>query len=136
MPFRRFFESILGYRFLVVRKRVLDGVQRLAKEQRRPEEDVAADLLYMAVNQQHSVEFQLRCFRELTPREQDVTALTCLGYRNAEIATRLGISITTVSTHVRHISGKFGMHGKVELRQFFAGLDFSAWERIERPPEA
>jgi DNA-binding NarL/FixJ family response regulator len=135
MPFRRFFESILQYRFLFVRKPVLDGVKRLAKEQRRPEEEVAADLLNMAVNQQHSVEFEMRCFRELTPREQDVTALTCLGYRNAEIATRLGISITTVSTHVRHVSGKYGMHGKAELRRFFDSLDFSAWEHVEDHPE-
>jgi DNA-binding NarL/FixJ family response regulator len=132
MPFRRFFESILQYRFLFVRKPLLEDVKRLAKEQRRSEEQVAADLIHMAVSQQHNVEFQMRIFHELTPREQDVIALTCLGYRNAEIGKRLGISITTVSTHVRHISGKFGMHGKAELRRFFSELDFSAWEHPEQ----
>jgi len=133
MPFRRLFESILQYRFLFVRKPALDDVKRIAREQQRSADEVAEDLINLAVNQRHSLDFQMRCFRELTLREQDVTALTCLGYRNAEIAARLGISITTVSTHIRHISGKFGMHGKTELRQFFSGLDFSAWEHLENP---
>lgn len=128
MPFRRFFESILRYRFLFVRKRAQEEVKRLAEKQRRPEDEVAAGWLILGASQPQSVQAQMRSFRELTPREQDVTALTCLGYRNVEIAARLGISITTVSTHIRHISAKFGVHGKVELRRFFAGLDFSAWE--------
>jgi DNA-binding NarL/FixJ family response regulator len=128
MSLRRFFESILQYRFLFVSKPLLDDVKRLAREQNRSEEEVTVELINMAVSQQHNVEFQMRVFRELTPRERDVTALICLGYRNAEIAEQLGISVTTVSTHVRHISGKFGMHGKAELRRFFCDLDFSAWE--------
>lgn len=129
MPFRRFFESILQYRFLFVHK--LEESKRLAKEQRRRQDEVTAGLLNMAANQQDAVEFQMRCFRELTPREQDVTALTCLRYRNAEIAARLGISVNTVSTHIRHVSGKFGLHGKAELRRFFGGLDFRAWEHLQ-----
>lgn len=129
MPFRQFLQRILNYRFVFIRKPVLDGLKSLAEKQQRPQEAVAADLLSMAVYQQHSLDFQLRCWKALTPREQDVTALCCLGYKNAEIGRRLGISVTTVNTHVRNVTSKFGVHGKVELRQFFAALDFSGWEK-------
>lgn len=128
MTLREFFQRLLNLRFVFVGKPVLDELQNLADQQQRPKEAVAADLLAMAVYREHSVGFQMSCWRQLTPREQDVIALSCLGYKNAEIARRLKISITTVSTHVRHVSSKFGLHGKAELRQFFGGLDFGAWE--------
>jgi hypothetical protein len=51
-----------------------------------------------------------------------VAALICLNYSNAQIAARLSISITTVSTHVRNILTKMGLHSKVELRQLFSDL--------------
>jgi DNA-binding CsgD family transcriptional regulator len=128
MPFRRFLQRILDYRFVFVRKPVLEEIRRLAEQQQRRQEAVAADLLSMAVYHQHSLEFQLRCWNALTPREQDVVALSCLGYKNGQIAERLGISITTVNTHARKVRAKFGIHGKAELRQFFSALDFSSWE--------
>ena len=64
----------------------------------------------------------------LTPREQDVAALACLGYTNRQIAARLGISPDTVKTHVRNLLHKFELHSKDELRSLLQDWDFSAWE--------
>lgn len=49
---------------------------------------------------------------ELTPREQQVLELVEQGFKNREIATRLGISLGTVKIHLRHIFDKTGIHGR------------------------
>jgi DNA-binding CsgD family transcriptional regulator len=46
----------------------------------------------------------------LTPREWEVLHLVAAGQRNAEIAARLFISVTTVHMHLRNIFGKLGVH--------------------------
>jgi DNA-binding NarL/FixJ family response regulator len=63
----------------------------------------------------------------LSPREQDVLALTCLGYTNRQIAARLGISAGTVKSYIQNVLNKLALHSKVELRFAFYGWDFSAW---------
>jgi DNA-binding CsgD family transcriptional regulator len=46
----------------------------------------------------------------LTRREWEVLHLVAAGHRNAEIAARLYISVTTVHMHLRNIFGKLGVH--------------------------
>lgn len=46
----------------------------------------------------------------LTPREWEVLHLVAAGHRNADIAARLCVSITTVHMHLRNIFGKLGVH--------------------------
>ena len=65
----------------------------------------------------------------LSPREQDVTALTCLRFTNPQIASRLGLSKETVKTYLQKVLNKFGLQSKADLRVMFANWDFSAWER-------
>ena len=65
----------------------------------------------------------------LSPREQDVTALTCLKYTNSQIAARLGLSIYTVNTYIEKVLTRFGLRSKADLRVTFANWDFNAWER-------
>ena len=65
----------------------------------------------------------------LSPREQDVTALTCLKYTNPQIAARLGISIDTVKTNMVKILLRLDVESKADLRVLFAYWDFSGWER-------
>jgi DNA-binding CsgD family transcriptional regulator len=65
----------------------------------------------------------------LSPREQEVTALTCLKYTNPQIAARLGLSIETVRTYLEKVLNKFGLDNKADLRVLFAQWDFSEWER-------
>jgi DNA-binding NarL/FixJ family response regulator len=47
---------------------------------------------------------------ELTPREREVLELLGAGEGAKEIATRLGVSVATVRTHIRHILRKLGVH--------------------------
>lgn len=51
----------------------------------------------------------------LTPREIDIVRLVGLGLGNKEIAHRLGVSVTTVRTHLSKVYGKMGTVSRVEL---------------------
>ena len=69
----------------------------------------------------------------LSPREQDVTALTCLKYTDKQIAARLGLSIETIRTYLYRIYKKLNVTTKADLRVIFGTWDFSAWERRKDP---
>ena len=67
-------------------------------------------------------------WRSLSPRERDVTALTCLRYTNRQIASRLGISVSTVKTYIEKVVIRLGIQTKADLRVLLANVDFSSWE--------
>jgi DNA-binding NarL/FixJ family response regulator len=50
----------------------------------------------------------------LTPREKEVLRLMAEGLPSRGIAAELGISYTTVRTHIRSLGGKLGVHSKLE----------------------
>ncbi len=58
----------------------------------------------------------------LSPRELDVVKLAARGLTNAEIATRLFISVGTVKTHLGSVQMKLGARNRVEIAAW-------AWER-------
>lgn len=76
-----------------------------------------------------SEDLRQQLWLHLSPREQDVTALTCLKYTNRQIAARLGLSADTVRTYLVTVVHKLNLDNKADLRVFFAGWDFSEWER-------
>jgi DNA-binding NarL/FixJ family response regulator len=49
----------------------------------------------------------------LTPREVDILNHVALGYSAAETATRLSVSVHTVTTHIKRIYGKLAVHNRV-----------------------
>jgi DNA-binding CsgD family transcriptional regulator len=51
----------------------------------------------------------------LTDAERRVAALIGAGHTNKEVATRLGISVNTVGTHVRAVFAKLGVQSRVQL---------------------
>jgi DNA-binding NarL/FixJ family response regulator len=106
----------------------LETVRGLAIREQRSEAEVTAELLSLALEQKEANAVKMNCWRSLSDREQYVTALTCLGYTNHQIAARLGIAPSTVATHVRNALYKFDLHSKAELRLALSGWDFSAWE--------
>ena len=108
---------------------LIDELQSLAEQERRPPEQLAVELLQQALARRRAAEVSLEHWQAISPREQQVAALVCLNYTNRQIAGRLGISQETVKTHVRNLLIKFGLRTKVELRQFLADWDFSEWER-------
>jgi RNA polymerase sigma factor (sigma-70 family) len=63
------------------------------------------------LNTRREVESQLE---RLTPREKEVLRLMAEGTSSREIASRLGISYTTVRTHIRSLGSKLGVHSKLE----------------------
>ena len=106
---------------------LVDTLQKLAELEERPQEEIAADLLSAALEQRQVNEANLKTWRALSQREQQVTALVCLNYTNIQIATSLIISKDTVKSHVRSILRKFNVHSKAELRHILAKWDFSDW---------
>lgn len=55
---------------------------------------------------------------ELSPRETEVLRLVALGYSAQQIATELGISVSTVETHRTHVSEKLDLHGRAQLVRY------------------
>jgi DNA-binding NarL/FixJ family response regulator len=51
---------------------------------------------------------------ELSPRERDILRCLACGDRSKEIADKLGISITTVNTHIRHVYEKLHVRSRAE----------------------
>lgn len=108
---------------------VAESLQELSRRWQRPERDIAADLISQALVQRQEAEKMLQRWRELSQREQEVTALICLNYTNRQIAQRLSISPETVKTHIRNLLRKLGMRSKEQLRQALKDWDFGAWDR-------
>jgi DNA-binding NarL/FixJ family response regulator len=92
-----------------------------------PLEQVQAELLAAGLDRLRTSDGLKRRWEELSPREQEVTALTCLGYTNRQMAARLQLSPDTVKGYVRQALVKWHMHGKEELRLLLEQWDFSAW---------
>jgi DNA-binding CsgD family transcriptional regulator len=89
---------------------------------------VANDLIQQALDERLEVTSAVRLWRLLSPRQQQITALVCLGYTNQQIASRLGISPETVKSHIRGVLNRFGLHSKAELNRCLSNWDFSAWD--------
>jgi DNA-binding NarL/FixJ family response regulator len=102
-------------------------LETLAEKEQRPPEEVHADILANALEQHNTQEAIFQCWQSLSPREKDVTALTCLWYTNKQIAAKLHVSPDTVKGYVRQVLVKFHLHSKDELRMLLSKWDFSAW---------
>ena len=63
------------------------------------------------LSKRREVETQLD---RLTPREKEVLRMMAEGAASRDIASRLGISYTTVRTHIRSLGSKLGVHSKLE----------------------
>jgi len=92
-----------------------------------PCHEVAQDLLTTALADRQVAEAYLVRWQALTPRQQQVAALTCLNFTNRQIAARLGISPQTVKAHMRNLLHRLDLHSKVELRNVLSDWDFSEW---------
>src|SRR5258708_39809405 len=68
-------------------------------------------------------------WQSLTPREQEVTALLCMGQRNCQIAETLGIAFGTVKSHLENIFKKFSLGDRHAIRLALRDWDFPTWWR-------
>ncbi len=51
---------------------------------------------------------------KLTPREAEILSLLARGYTYPELARLLGLSVSTIQSHIKHIYGKLAVHSKTE----------------------
>ena len=99
----------------------------LALYEGRPENDLIQDLVAAGLTQYYESEDLWKKWRSLTPREQDVAALVCLGFTNREIAARLSIAPNTVKSRLQNVLRKFNIHKRTDLRAMLSIWDFSPW---------
>jgi len=104
----------------------------LANQEHRSPNDVAADLLAAGLTQQQKRDEIWGKWQSLSPREQQVAALACLGYTNGEIAYRCHISPSTVKVYLHGSLYKFNLHNKSDLKLVLEYWDFSAWDTPQR----
>lgn len=107
---------------------IIPSLEKVMDREQRPPEDVVSELLSHAIADRQTAGDSLYFWEALTEREQDVVALTCLGYTNRDVARRMFISPNTVKTHMRNILQKFDLNSKSQLRYIFSDWDFSAWD--------
>lgn len=120
-------ESPVERRTFALDARLEQSLRRVAAEENRPPDEMLAVLIEAGLEKRRQNEESWRCWRALTPREQDVAALMCLHYTNRQIAAQLGIAPDTVKTHAHNLLAKFGVRGRKDLRQILANWDFSTW---------
>lgn len=63
----------------------------------------------------------------LSPRERNVTYLTCMGYKNNKIAFHMGVTVGTVKSYLQHVFNKMDVRSKTELRLKFYNFDFERY---------
>ena len=63
----------------------------------------------------------------LTIRERQVVALVCMGHRNYEIASILGVGYPTVQTHLQNIYRKFSLRSRQEIRAALISWRAEEW---------
>lgn len=116
-----------GHRYYEISESLQVTLTTLARHEGRPENELLPDLLAAGLDQYRSINELWPKWESLSPREQDVAALTCLGLTNRQIAARLSLSPETIKTHIRNVLFKFDLDSKDELRHILAGWDFSGW---------
>jgi DNA-binding CsgD family transcriptional regulator len=102
-------------------------LETLARHEGRPEHELLPDLLAAGLTQYVSNDRLWNKWASLTPREQDVAALACLGYTNREIGAHLNISSETVKVRLQRACAKFGVNTRSQLRMLLEEWDFSAY---------
>ena len=103
-------------------------LNNIAIQENRTQEEMTASVLAAGMYQYRRKDELLRLWYSLSLRERDVTALTCLGLTNRQIASRMGVSPETVKSYLETVLRKLGPGSKAELRVLFANMGFEAWE--------
>ena len=93
------------------------SLRQLAMQEKRPPEEILQVLIEAGLQHHRQNEAAWQQWKSLTPREQEVAALVCLGYTNRQIADHLTISPHTAGHHVRHIYDKLGVSSRAAATQ-------------------
>ena len=104
-------------------------IENMALEEARDPEQFARNILAEGIARRMRTEQSFEYWGQLSPREQEVVALVCLGYTNKEIGEKLMISNQTAKSHVRNVLLKFGMRRRGEIQRLLMDWDFTDWDR-------
>ena len=115
------------WRYFELEESLHTALEQRADQEQRPAEQVQAEVLAAGLAQLQSADGLKRRWDSLSVREQEVTALTCLGYTNRQMAARMQLSVETIKTYMSKSLVKFGLHGKAELRRALSEWDFREW---------
>lgn len=102
-------------------------IQEVADRQGRSPEAVVVDLAKWDAKEQHRQEKLLQCWEKLSYREQEITALVCLGYDRNQMAEKLSIGSETVKSHLNHIFRKLDVRTTRHIVAIFEGWNFAMW---------
>ena len=117
----------LGPRTYDISESMQVTLNTLAQHEGRPVHELLPYILAAGLTEYSSKDELWEKWESLTPREQEVTALICLGYTTKQIASRWVVSEAGVKFHIHNILKKFGLKNKVWLRHMWANWDFTAW---------
>ena len=109
--------------------RMAESLEILALEQARAPDEIATDILAEGIARQEQIEQSFEFWDRLSPREQEVVALLCLGYINREIGEKLYISPETVKSHVSSALRKLDAERRGQIQRLLLDWDFSEWDR-------
>ena len=116
-----------GLRRYELRESLQAALEERADREKRPLDELQAQALAAGLAHLDTSERLKQRWEKLSAREKEVTALTCLGYTNRQIASMIGISPETVKTYMQKLLVKFNLHSKYELRMKLEEWDFSEW---------
>jgi len=108
----------------------------MADDMDEPVHVVGSQLLDFALEQHYMRSEIIDKWEKLSPRQQEVTALICLGYKTLQIAAKLNISSETVKSHRKNIFRLLGVVSKKQLLEEFKGWNFREWVRWHDAPSS
>ena len=115
------------WRYFELEESLDTALEQRADQEQRPVEELQAELVAAGLAHLQTTDRLKECWERLSRREQEMTALTCLGYTNRQMAGYLHISLETVKTHMTNTLAKFNMHSKADMREALSNWDFSEW---------
>lgn len=104
----------------------------IAHDQKRDRKELYDSVLRAGIEEILRRDRYTAAWETLSPREQEVAALICLGYSSYQIADILTISYDTVRSHSKHIYVKFNLKRK-ELRHALRDWHFAEWWEENHP---
>jgi DNA-binding NarL/FixJ family response regulator len=116
------------WRYFELEESLQAALLQRADQEQRPQEELQAEILAAGLARLQKADWLRLCWDQLSPREQEVAALTCIGCTNRQMAGRMNLSEETIKTYISRILDKFDMHSKAELRETLSDWNFSKWE--------
>jgi len=134
---RRIFRAIfLPDHFIELSDDQVFKLAHMADEMNASVRVVGSQLLDYALEQHYMRSEIIDKWENLSPRQQEVTALICLGFKTLQIAAKLNISSETVKSHRKSIFRLLGVESKKQLLEEFKGWNFREWVRWHDAPSS